>query len=119
LKTDHCNFENEEGKHIMERRSYKRIPIDIEVKFDCSNGELSGTIVDISKNGMFINLKESYFPIDPRIEILIPLKEDILRIPVIISKIIMSPDYRDGIGVELLNPTKEYLKFVENLTSPE
>jgi hypothetical protein len=62
-------------------------------------------------------MKEMSFPFDQRLEILIPSKEDKLRIPVSLTRIEMSPDQHDGIGVELLHASEEYIKFQDSLRS--
>jgi hypothetical protein len=79
--------------------------------------EYSGTVTDISKNGMFIKIKEMCFPFNSQLEILILLKKEVLKIPVKVSRIIKSTVLYDGIGVELINPPQNYVEFVDNLRS--
>jgi hypothetical protein len=76
-----------------------------------------GTVSNLSEKGMFINVTEMTFPLDIQFEVMIPRKGQTLRIPVNLNRIEMSPDSQDGIGVELLNPPKEYLEFVKDLKS--
>ncbi len=92
-----------------------RIPVSVEVGFFCCNKVSSGTITDISEKGMFIKTGEMCFPFDSQFEIFIPMKEKIINVFAILKRIIMSPDSYDGIGVELLNPSQDYLEFVDNL----
>ncbi len=102
---------------IFAKRIFPRIPSKTKVLFSCCNMEYSGTVTDISKNGMFIKIKEMYFPFDSQFEILIPLKKEVLKIPVKVSRIIKSTVLYDGIGVELINPPQNYVEFVDNLRS--
>jgi predicted mannosyl-3-phosphoglycerate phosphatase (HAD superfamily) len=95
----------------MEKRAFERIPADIKVRFYCNNTEFSGTIVNLSENGMFINTEESWFPFDVQFDIPVSLEEEILNISVNLNRIILSPD-SNGIGVELISPSEKYLKFV-------
>ncbi len=103
----------------MEKRAYSRIPVELDVRFYCCNGTYhSGTVTNLSEKGMFIRTKEMCFPFDSQLEIFIPLKKDEkLRVSVNLSRIIISPDSDDSIGVELPDPPREYLEFVKGLRS--
>lgn len=102
----------------MEKRAYSRIPVELDARFYCCNGTYhSGTITNLSEKGMFIRTKEMCFPFDSRLEIFIPLKDERLRVPVNLNRIIISPDSDDSIGVELPDPPQEYIEFVKSLRS--
>jgi hypothetical protein len=101
----------------LERRACERIPVNIDVKFYCCNRVYVGTVANLSEKGMFINITDMSFPLDIQFEIMIPDKGKTLRVPVNLNRIEMSPTSRDGIGVELLNPPEEYLKFIKSLKS--
>jgi hypothetical protein len=109
----------------MEKRACKRIPVNIELRFYCWNS-LSwkklypGTITDISEKGMFISTENTCFPCDSLLEIFISfIKEKVLYIPAYNSSIMwrrMLPDDSfDGMGIELSNPSQDYLEFVNSL----
>ncbi len=98
----------------MEKRAFERIPADIKVRFNCNSTEFSGTIMNLSEKGMFINTEESWFPFDVQFEIPVAMEEEILNVPVNLNRIILSPD-SNGIGVELISPPEKYLKFVSRL----
>ncbi len=101
----------------MQKRSFERIPASINVKFYCDNRDYSGTVKNLSENGMFISTQDMCFPFDTKFEVVIPLEEDVLNIPVKVSRITKTSDCYDGIAVELLSPPKDYLKFIKCLRS--
>jgi hypothetical protein len=101
----------------MERRVYKRIPANIEVKFFCCSTLNHGTVTNLSEKGMFISTNEMCLPFDSQFEIFFPLKEKKIGIPVMLKRIVMEPDSNDGIAVELLNTSNDYLEIVNNLRS--
>lgn len=99
----------------MNKRAFERIPADIEVKFFCNNMDYTGTIKNISENGMFISTQDMCSPFDSQFEVLIPVDGDLLNVPVNLNRIILSPDSRDGIGVEISESDPEYVNFVQSL----
>ncbi len=98
----------------MEKRTVERIPVNVEIKFHCCDKVYYGTITNLSEKGMFISTMETCFPFDFQFEILISLKEKILHVPVNITRIILSPDSYDGLGIEIPNPSQDFLIFVDN-----
>ena len=99
----------------MDNRTFERIPANIEVTFHCNNMDYTGTIVDISENGMFISTKDMCSPFDSQFEVVIPFKDKVLSVPVNLNRIILSPDSRDGIGVELSESSEDYVDMVSKL----
>ena len=97
----------------MKKRAFERIPVNLESRcFDIDN---FGTVTDLSENGMFISSKKISFPLDTMFEISVNLKTEKFHLPVKVSRITKSNGYYDGIGVELLNCTNNYLKLVNRL----
>jgi hypothetical protein len=70
--------------------------------------------MNLSEKGILINTKMT-FPLKSKLEILIPLKEEILKVQGMITNFRKAGKIYNGIGVELLNPTKIYLKLISNL----
>ena len=70
--------------------------------------------MNLSEKGIFINTKKT-FPLKSKLEILIPLKEETLKVHGMIKNIRKVGKIYNGIGVELLNPTKNYLKLISDL----
>jgi hypothetical protein len=97
----------------MEKRAFKRMPAIIECH--CCNIECFGTITNLSANGMFIRSQKISFPLESQFEICIPLKEKILAVCVQVNRLTKSNSYYDGVGIELVDPSQEYLDFVSTL----
>ncbi|GBE04724.1 PilZ domain protein [bacterium BMS3Abin10] len=98
----------------MEKRVSKRMPTRVALRFPCCNTVHSGVATNLSEDGMFINAELS-FPIQSRLEILIPSGKEILKVPVKITRIVEKDKVYKGMGVELVNPQKNYLEFVIKL----
>jgi hypothetical protein len=99
----------------MERRAFERITANVDVRFYCCGTLYSGTAKNLSENGMLIETEEIHFPFDLEFEIILASKENILHVPVNLSRIITSPDSHDCIGVKLLNQPLDYLEFMDDL----
>jgi hypothetical protein len=112
------------GIEFMEKRAYKRIPVNIEIEYYLWNPlfwkkHCTGTIKNISEKGMFISTKTPPFPIDSLLEINIPLNKDVLFIPAkdntITWRHCASDNSCDAIGVELSNPPRKYSVIIEKV----
>ena len=104
----------EELREIMERRTYKRMQVNIDIKLYCNQKFLSGTIKNISNNGMLISTNDYYHPFQPEFEISILMHKMSLNVPVKLRRIEMPHNSDDNIGVTLSNPPKTYLDFVDS-----
>ncbi len=98
----------------MKKRAYKRIPTSINARFFCDGLFYPGTVTNLSENGMCIHTRVC-FPIDSMFDVLIPMKKEVLNVPVKISRIEKTEDFCDTMGVEVLNSPENYLEFVDNL----
>jgi Tfp pilus assembly protein PilZ len=101
----------------MQKRAFERIPAELQANFFCGNTMYSGTVTNLSENGMFIKTRMC-FPFNSKFEILIPLKEEVLKVPTKVSRIEKTEEFYDGMGVEVLGPCQNYLEFVNRLKSP-
>ena len=99
---------------MIERRAFKRIPTDIRVKFFFGTSICFGTIANLSENGMFVNTNIC-FPPYSTFEILLPLKENVLNISVMVRRMVKEGDFYNAMGVEVLDQPEEYLQFVQSL----
>ncbi len=98
----------------MKKRAVDRIPANLNADFFWSNKVNSGHIVDLSENGFLI--KTNSFPsIKTKFDLNINLKDDVLKIPVKVRRLVMNANNYDAIGVEILDPPKEYLAYVDTL----
>ena len=99
----------------MEKRAFHRVTNNISVTFCCCITEYySGILTNISEKGMFISTPIC-FPLDSRLNILIHTNKEMLNIPVRVRWIRKSTDIYDGIGVEVLELTNNYLEFVRSI----
>lgn len=100
----------------MDKRAFERIQKSIFVKFLNGKSEYTGIIMNLSEKGMFISSKVT-FPLKPKLEILIPLKEEILKVHGRIKSVGKAGKVYNGVGVELLSPAQNYLDFINSLRS--
>jgi hypothetical protein len=98
----------------MEKRASRRIHANLELRYPCRNKFCSGRVTNLSENGMFIDT-EMDFPVQSKFDILISLREDVLKVPVKISRLVKTDNIYKGMGVELLNLPKKYLEFLIKL----
>ena len=98
----------------MEKRTFERIDTNLEVNFDCGNSMRNGTVTNISERGMFIYTNME-FPLDLSFDLHLNLENKMIRTPVTVKRIARADRYYGGIGVELLNPTRNYLEFIDRL----
>ena len=101
----------------MEKRAFRRYPVNINVKFYCCSSVYSGTVKNLSENGMYIDTTEMHFPSDSRLEIVFATDELKFHVPVKFVRLTTSPDYQDGFAVEISNPPREYYKLLNNVIS--
>ncbi len=99
----------------MEKRVCERIPVNIEAGFSYNDSFYYGIVTNISEKGMCINTRMRLF-FNSSVELLIISKEEGLNVPAKVSCIVMMTDsFSDAMGVEVLNPAKKYLEFVDSL----
>jgi hypothetical protein len=101
----------------LEKRAFDRINTTLEISYRCCSKVHKGTVTNLSEKGMFITMEEMCFPFDFHIDVFVPSGNGELHVPVNLSRISMSPDLHDGIGVELPDPPRHYLDFVNDLRS--
>ncbi len=95
----------------MEKRSSDRIHKKLNIVFPCCNSFHSGTVLNLSEDGMLIDTK-TWVPLQSTFEILIPLKKEILKIPVKFVRLSKAGKRYKAMGVKLLDLPKKYLEFV-------
>ncbi|MCK5138510.1 MAG: PilZ domain-containing protein [Thermodesulfovibrionia bacterium] len=100
----------------MEKRTCKRIDTSLEAKFFHGNCLYRGTITNLSEKGICINTV-ACFPYGANIKLLIPVKEDILEIPVHVKRVAKRDGFYDTMGLELLDQSQNYLEFLNGLSS--
>jgi desulfoferrodoxin (superoxide reductase-like protein) len=95
----------------MKKRSVERIPANMKAEFFWSDKINSGHIVDLSENGFLVKT-DSCPDIRTKFDLNINLKDDVLKIPVKVRRIVNT---YDAIGVEITDPPQRYLEYVKAL----
>lgn len=99
----------------MEKRRSHRLAQKFSVRFPCFKTFSSGIVTDISEDGMFIHT-DIFFPLQSKFVVLIPFKDEILKVPVKIVRLVKKGKFYDGMGVTLLNLPKKYLEYLIKLS---
>jgi len=99
-------------RETKNQREFERIPSNFRVRFSCFHTDYTGTVTNISENGMFIKTGKMSFPFASTLEVLVQLKHKIFRVPVEVSRMSKSKDHYDGLGVKLLETPQDYLDLV-------
>ncbi|KPK02616.1 MAG: hypothetical protein AMK71_01645 [Nitrospira bacterium SG8_35_4] len=102
-----------------EKRFYSRMPSKLKARFYCNETDYSGTITNISEDGMFISTGKVAFPFESTIVIFIRRKEMLLKVPVKVCRLTKTENVFDGMGVQVIDPDPDYLKFVKSLKYPK
>jgi hypothetical protein len=98
-----------------ERRTFKRMSVNMSIRFFSEKSHYTATVVDCTKNGIGINTYCNCLPCSYKVDLLVPLDKDILKMKGKISRIQKISDVSYGIGIELLKPPQKYLDFIDNL----
>ena len=99
---------------LMENRNFKRIQTKIDARFFYGNLFYSGTVLNVSENGMFINTKR-YLPIDSMFVVIVRSNHNYFKVIAKVKRSQKFTEVSSGMGVELLSPSTDYLKFINNL----
>jgi len=94
-----------------ERRSSQRMSANIDTKFFFGSIFYSGTILNVSENGLFINTKIN-LPSETIFIMFIPVEKENLKVIARVRRTALKNRAIDGIGVEILNPPVKYKDFV-------
>jgi hypothetical protein len=98
----------------MQRRAFKRIPVDLKIRYFCGDTACNGIVTDLSENGMFIDTTLD-FPFDSNFELILPMNDEVIKISAMIKRVIKNKGAYEGMGVELVNPPENYLQLVNEL----
>lgn len=100
---------------LMEKRADKRIDADIATRFYCRGVLYAGNITNLSEKGLFISMEEVCLSSGLPFEVFIENNGNTISVPAYIKRIVMVPDSSNGIGVEISDPSEEYIGFVNSL----
>lgn len=96
----------------MNKRSFKRISYRLHTKFFNGKEMCTAVVKNLSKNGMLIDSKLK-LPSDPKFQLIIPLKDQMIKVSAKTRRIIIKGDSIEGIAVAIENPSKEYLEIFD------
>ncbi len=101
---------------FTERRSFKRkrITANIDARFFYGNMFYSGTVLNLSEKGMFINTRRC-LPFEPMFVVIIRIENELLNVIAKVKRITKLNTDCDGMGVELLSPSNGYLELIKRL----
>ncbi len=100
----------------VQRRGFERIPSSLVVKYVHDDALCYGIVENISEKGMCIN-SGTYFPLDTRIDLHVPLKATSIDLPVVVKWARQTEGFYDIMGVELLATSGKYLHMLNNIRS--
>jgi hypothetical protein len=98
----------------IEKRAFKRKPINLYASFFYRKKSYRGTVIDLSENGMSIETMKC-LPLKSKFEILI--RKTRLKVPVKVSRIISKGHRCRGMGIELVETPSNYIKLVDSFRS--
>lgn len=99
----------------MEKRTFQRLPVNLQSRLFYGNMIYTGIVTNLSENGMFITTKVN-FPVDSVFIAIILLDSHTISVPIKIRRTVRAEqsisNEESGLGVGLLNTSKEYLDFI-------
>ena len=122
LRSEYTRILNKENKlkqevlyeKKSEKRSFKRKPISLNASFFYRRKSYTGTVINLSKNGMGIETMKC-LPLKSKFEILIRKKG--LKVPVKVRRLINKGHLCSGMGIELVEQPSNYIKLVDSSRS--
>ena len=103
----------------LEKRAYPRITSRLSVEFDCNNTICCSAVINLSENGMFLRTAEIIFPMDNNFEVFIHIMNEVLIVPVQVSRLVKSENIYDSIGIKIIDPPQKYIDYVNKLRSSQ
>ncbi len=102
-----------EHTELMDKRAFERISTSIDAKFFYGNLFYSGTVMNVSEKGMFINTKRC-LPSEAMFVVIFRKDNELFKMIAKVKRTAKSDDC-DGMGVELVGPSIDYLELVNTL----
>ncbi len=101
---------------LVQRRASERIAADIGVRFACGSLFYAGTITDMSEKGMFIRTNIC-LPQGSLFIAIILADKKMLQVFARVKRTSRGNGNCDGMGVEITNPSFNYLQYISKLQS--
>jgi hypothetical protein len=104
-----------ENAALVNKRSFERVSTSINARFFFGNLFYSGTLLNVSEKGMFINTKR-YLPIESMFVVIFRLDNELFKIIAKVKRV-AKDDSTNGMGIELLSPSNDYMEYINSLKS--
>lgn len=104
----------EKMESFVQRRLSERLPVDVEVKYFNGNIFYSGSIKNVSENGMYIKTRRC-LPSESIFAIIIRTHNKLFNVLAKVKWLINISDQHCGMGVEILNPPLELMESICNM----
>ncbi len=98
---------------FSERRSIERIPVGEKIIITYKNSIFMGTVLNLSKVGMFIGTRIS-FPSDA----VLLIENSLIKILGKVKRTTDMNGYYDGVGVELSEATQDFVEYLNSFKTP-
>ena len=98
----------------MEKRNCRRIDTSLTTSICCEPYHYQTTITNISEKGVCI-YTTMCFPIGTECKLFISGKDGMLEVQACVKHLVKKEDFNDAMGFELLNPSMDYIEFVNTL----
>ena len=106
------------------KRAYERTTLDMKICFVHSNTKYSGTIKDISHNGMFI-VSDTALPFNSKFDLHLPFRSKlivyisfnnyVIGVPVRVTRLELNGSSFKGMGVSVLDSSQSYENFLSDI----
>lgn len=100
----------------MQRRSSERISINLEIRFLYGNLFYTGFMKNLSENNMLISTRKC-LPRESLFMVLFRMSGKLLKAVVRVKRLTKKDTVYEGMGVEIVHPSKDYLELVHTLRS--
>ncbi len=96
---------------FMEKRTYKRIPVQLFITVFNDDYIYDGLMINISESGVYF-ISRADLSSGSNIQVSIPFEQDILKVSVKIKRVENTYNEYDGFAAELLKSSQDYIRFV-------
>ncbi len=100
----------------MEKRSFERIDADLDVRFSYGYIFYTGKISNLSEKGLFIRTRNC-LPDNSIVLVMFQVEDELVKLLARVKRSAKSGNNHDGMGIEILNPQKKYLNYIDSLKS--
>jgi hypothetical protein len=99
----------------MEKGTCEIMSVEIDARFFCGNMYYSGTVSNLSTEGMHIKTERCFF-LGSGLVIIIRNGKELLQVNTKVKRLTRTNGCYDGMDVKVLNPSKNYLDYVNSLS---